>query len=165
MTAPASPAVGLPTLLYVEDEENDVLFMRRAIARAGLSVNFQTACDGDKAIAYLAGEGEHAGRSAPDLVLLDLNLPARTGFEVLEWLRQQPGLRNIPVVILSSSGRAEDKDRARYLGANDYVIKPTSPLRLIDIAGQLWQRWLATRPASRGAPDISDSPFTSAPAT
>lgn len=133
----------LPTLLYVEDEDNDVLFMRRALERAGVSVDLQTVCDGDKALAWLSAQEPYGARSLPSLVLLDLNLPARSGFEVLEWLRCQPPLRHIPVVIFSSSGRPEDREKARLLGASDYILKPTSTLRLVDIARDLNTRWLA----------------------
>ncbi len=133
------PSALPPALLYVEDEENDVLFMRRAINRAGVALRFRSVCDGDKAVDCLASE------APPDLVLLDLNLPARSGFEVLDWIRAQPRLRALPVVILSSSGRIEDRERARSLGADDYVIKPSSPLRLVDTIGELWQHWLVPR--------------------
>ena len=88
-----------PALLYVEDEENDVFFLQRALTRAEVAVRFQSVCDGGKAIAYLAGEAPYAGRDLPDLVLLDLNLPVHSGFEVLEWLRRQPGLGELPVVV------------------------------------------------------------------
>ena len=135
----------LTTLLYVEDEDNDVLFMQRALSRAGVSVNFQAVCDGDKAVAYLAASPPYENRPLPRLILLDLNLPARSGFEVLEWFREQPALQHIPVVIFSSSGRPEDRERARVLGASDYILKPTSTLRLIDIARELWTRWLDPR--------------------
>lgn len=146
MSAPSSPLVAdTPVLFYVEDEDNDVLFMRRALDRAGLSVNFHTACDGDQAVAFLAAESPHGSRPVPNLIILDLNLPARSGFEVLEWLRQQPALRAVPVVILSSSGRIEDRERAVRLGANDYLVKPPSPLLLVDIVGKLWTRWLAPK--------------------
>lgn len=135
-----------PTLLYVEDEENDVLFMRRALARAGVRVDFQTVCDGDKAVIWLAAGPPYCGRPPPRLVLLDLNLPARSGFEVLEWLREQPTLRHIPVVVFSSSGRPEDREKARRLGASDYILKPTSTLSLVDIARDLQARWLGAGP-------------------
>lgn len=144
MTATAAPATpGSASLLYVEDEDNDVLFMQRALARASIVLDFNTACDGDKAVAYLAGDAPHASRADPDLILLDLNLPARSGFEVLEWLRQQPSLREIPVVVISSSGRVEDRERAKSLGADDYMIKPASPLLLVEVARELWIRWLS----------------------
>lgn len=131
-----------PALLYVEDEENDVFFMRRAIERAGVVVDFQSVCDGDKAVAYLAGESPYAGRRLPRLVLLDLNLPLRSGFEVLEWLRGRPELSDIHVVVFSSSGRPEDRERARLLSADDYILKPTSGSAKMDIARELWRRWL-----------------------
>jgi CheY-like chemotaxis protein len=149
--APAQPSASRPlTLLYVEDEENDVLFMRRAIDRAGLALDLRNACDGDKAVDYLAAS-PHEERPLPALVLLDLNLPARSGFEVLEWIRGRPELRGLPVVVISSSGRPEDRARARALGADDYVVKPTSPMLLVDIIGELWTRWLAPRDGA-GAP-------------
>ncbi len=132
-----------PALFYVEDEENDVFFLQRALTRAKVAVRFQSVCDGGKAISYLAGEPPYAGRELPDLVLLDLNLPVRSGFEVLEWLRRQPGLANIPVVIFSSSGRTEDRERARALGASDYLLKPASTLQLVELVRGLDAKWLA----------------------
>ena len=143
MISPDTSGPESPTLLYVEDEENDVLFMRRALARAGVSVRFETVGDGDRALAWLEGREPYAGRVLPRLILLDLNLPARSGFEVLEWLRGQPALGDIPVVVFSSSGRPEDREKARRLGASDYILKPTSTVRLIDIARELHARWLA----------------------
>jgi len=134
-----------PALLYVEDEENDVLFMRRAFTRAGLEPDLRTACDGDKAVAYLEITSDDGNDPTPDLVLLDLNLPARSGFEVLQWIRDQPRLAALPVVVISSSGRPEDRERARQLGADDYLVKPASPLRLVDTVQALWARWLDPR--------------------
>lgn len=147
------PAQRSPALLYVEDEENDVLFMRRAFARAGLEPDFRSACDGDKAVAYLENTSDGGDNPTPDLVLLDLNLPARSGFEVLQWIRAQPRLSRLPVVVISSSGRPEDRERARQLGADDYLVKPTSPLRLVDTVGELWARWLGPRHGPVSASD------------
>ena len=161
MINPAASGSRPVTLLYVEDEENDVLFMRRALSRLGLEVDFRTACDGDRAVAFLSAEPPHAGHPTPDLVLLDLNLPARSGFEVLEWIRAHPGLRALPVVIISSSGRAEDRERARLLGADDYVIKPASPLRLVEVVDALWHRWLAPETRSP-APSPAEAAAASA---
>lgn len=155
MNPPSHGAAYPATLLYVEDEENDVLFMRRALSRAGIEVKLHTVADGDRAVGFFAGETDPAG-IRPDLVLLDLNLPIRSGFEVLAWLRQQPALRTMPVVIISSSGRPEDIERARALGADDYVVKPTSPNRLAEIAAELWSRWLS--PEARAHRNASDAP-------
>ena len=151
MSTPLPSASRPLNILYVEDEENDVLFMRRAIQRAGLTLDLRTVCDGDKAVGYLAAEPPHEDRPEPDLVLLDLNLPARSGFEVLEWIRVRPELRAVPVVIMSSSGRPEDRERARSLGADDYMVKPASPLLLVETIGEIWTRWLAPREARLSA--------------
>jgi CheY-like chemotaxis protein len=139
----ASAASAALALLYVEDEENDVLFMRRALARAGASCELRSVGDGESAMAYLGGRPPYAEAPRPRLVLLDLNLPGRSGFEVLEWCRAQPALRGLPIVVISSSGRPEDREKARLLGADDYFLKPTSTAHLVEIARTVRQRWLA----------------------
>lgn len=138
------PAV-LPTVLYVEDEADDVFFMRAAFEREGLAIDFQAAPDGARAIAYLAGEDAFADRTKhplPSFMLLDLNLPLRSGFEVLAWLRQRTEFTALPVVIFSSSGRAEDRSRAKELGATDYLLKPSSGMQFGGVVRTLQQRWL-----------------------
>ena len=141
MNAPPAPVP--PALLYVEDEENDVFFLRRALVRAEVTVRLTAVSDGEKAIASLAGRPPHEGRELPRLVLLDLNLPARSGFEVLEWLRRDSGLPPLHVVVFSSSGRPEDREKARRLGASDYVLKPTSSRQFVEVVRELRDRWLA----------------------
>lgn len=133
------------TVLYVEDEDDDVFFMRMAFKRVGVKEDLQSVSDGKRAIAYLAGEGMYADRARhplPVAILLDLNLPLRSGFEVLQWLRQQPELQEIAVVIFSSSGRPEDRQKARELGANDYVLKPATGLHFSEVVKEFQQRWL-----------------------
>src|ERR1051326_5182942 len=98
-------------VLYVEDEENDVLFMRRSFRKAGLEESLKVVVDGQAAIDYLLGRDVFANRlkfPIPSVVLLDLNLPTVSGFQVLKWVRQQPQYRDLPIVIFSSSARAED---------------------------------------------------------
>ncbi len=155
----AAPSSSPATLLYVEDEDNDVLFMRRALTRAGAGCELRSVSDGDQAIAYLSAPPTDAGANdatgappapLPRLILLDLNLPGRSGFEVLEWCRAQPRLHTVPIVVISSSGRPEDRERARRLGANDYFSKPNSTSQLTEIAGQLRSRWLGA-PGDGGA--------------
>lgn len=134
-----------PTVLYVEDEENDVLFMRLAFERLGTSVDLQAVEDGSRAMAYLAGKEPYADRQrhpAPSVLLLDLNLPLHSGFEVLQWLREEQAFANLPVVIFSSSGRPEDRARAQQLGASEYVLKPPSGLDFIDVARRVQEQWL-----------------------
>jgi CheY-like chemotaxis protein len=133
------------TVLYVEDEEDDIFFMRMAFKRVGMKEELQSVSDGKRAIAYLAGEGTYSDRAQfplPVAILLDLNLPLRSGFEVLQWIRQQPELQHITVVIFSSSGRLEDRQKARELGANEYVLKPATGLHFSDVVREFQQRWL-----------------------
>lgn len=141
MTMPQHP----PPLLYVEDEPDDVFFLRAAFRRVGLPPDFPVVEDGEKAIAYFAGEPPYEDRERhplPSLVLLDLNLPLRSGFEVLEWLRSRPEGRTLDVIIFSSSGRPEDRSRAAELGASGYLLKPASGLDFAAIASELKQAWL-----------------------
>lgn len=114
-------------VLMVEDDPDDQVLIRRAFVRAGAGIPVHVAGHGDEAIAYLSGAGAFADRARhplPGLVLLDLKLPRRSGFEVLEWLRAQPRLRRIPVVVLTSSRETPDLARAYELGANSYLVKP-----------------------------------------
>src|SRR5689334_4773505 len=102
-------------ILIVEDREDDLLVMRRAFERASLTNPLQIVRDGEEAIAYLCGEGKFSNRAEyplPSLVLLDLKLPKIDGFEVLHWLRSQPGIHTIPVIVLTSSGELRDVNRA-----------------------------------------------------
>ncbi|MCX6952898.1 MAG: response regulator [Verrucomicrobia bacterium] len=116
-----------PIVLLVDDSANDALLMRTIFGRAGFVQPLQFARDGEEAIAYLRGDGLYQDRKRfplPTTMLLDLNMPRKNGFEVLEWVRQQPGLRRLRVYILSASSRAQDIERAYDLGANSYLVKP-----------------------------------------
>jgi len=135
----------VPKLLYVEDEEDDVYFMRRAFTRAGLEACLKIVGDGQAAIDYLSGCGQFSDRTEyplPEVVLLDLNLPTVSGFQVLKWIRQNPEFLRLPVVVFSSSARQGDKTRARELGASDYIEKPGSGLEFGSVLEALKSRWL-----------------------
>lgn len=132
-------------VLYVEDEENDVIFMRRAFRRAGQEPCLKVVIDGQAAIDYLAGDGPFGNRlhyPLPAVVLLDLHLPTVSGFQVLIWIRQQPQFQQLPVIIFSSSARAEDRLRAKELGASDYLEKPDSGLDFGLVLETLKRKWL-----------------------
>jgi CheY-like chemotaxis protein len=134
------------TVLYVENEENDVLFMQRAFKRAGLESCLRPVPDGRAAMGYLTGQVPYADRTIhplPILIMVDLSLPAISGFELLNWLRQQPQFKTLPVVVFSSSARAEDIKRAYELGANDYVQKPTSGAQFVEVVQDLRKKWLS----------------------
>src|SRR5437867_1352895 len=106
-------------ILLVEDDENDIFFFRLAIQRRALNCPLQVTRDGKEAMAYLAGEGIFADRiqfPLPRLVVLDLNLPHTPGLEVLEWIRQQQALNDVPVIVLTSSAAEPDLSAAAALG-------------------------------------------------
>jgi CheY-like chemotaxis protein len=137
------------TVLYVEDEEDDAIFMRLAFSRNELDLGLHVVGTGQQAIDYLAGKPPFADRAKfpePALVLLDLNLPVISGFEVLKWLREQSQFQKLPVIVFSSSGRPEDRSTAETLGADHYMQKPSSGLEFTDTASYLQKRFLA-RPA------------------
>ena len=115
------------TVLYVEDDDDAAFFMRFAFEEAGLRNPLRIAVTGQEAIDYLAGNGPFADRRQyplPGLVLLDLNLPIIPGFQVLHWIRDQPQFQSLPVVICTASDYQGDKEEARRLGAQDYLVNP-----------------------------------------
>lgn len=144
MTNYGTPKVS--TILLVEDDLNDLLLAERAFRKANLAnAALQHVADGDAAVSYLAGEGKYADRNLyplPALILLDLKLPRRSGLEVLSWMRDQPRLNRLPVVMLTSSKEELDITRAYDAGANSYLVKPFGFDALVDIVNALNQYWL-----------------------
>ena len=133
------------TLLHVEDDPNDTLLLQRACRKAGLVLSVQSANDGDKAVAYLSGTDEFSQRQTfplPDLVLLDLKLPRKSGLEVLSWMRAQPKLRRIVVCVFTSSNHHEDVNNAYDLGANSYLVKPVGFEALVEMIRAINDYWL-----------------------
>lgn len=136
--------LSLYTVLLAEDNSTDALMVQRAFKKANLLNPIQVVDDGDKAVAYLAGEPPYEDRQQypfPVLLLLDLKLPRRSGLEVLEWLRQQPLIKRLPVVVLTSSKENSDINRAYDLGANSYLVKPVAfdpLLELVKTVGLYW---------------------------
>jgi CheY-like chemotaxis protein len=133
------------TVLYVEDEESDALFMQMAFASAGLAPALRVVDDGRSALEYLSGNGVYTDRGqypVPTVVLLDLNLQTLHGFEVLKWIRAQPQYAALPVVLFSSSTKPEDRIRARDLGATEFWEKPSSGLKFGAVVERLKEKWL-----------------------
>jgi CheY-like chemotaxis protein len=117
------------TILMVDDSKDNLYLMREAFKMAGASHPLQEALDGEDAVAYLKGEGLYADRNKfplPIAMLLDLNMPKMNGFKVLAWVRSQPGLKRLAIVILTASMRDEDARRAFDLGATGYIVKPSA---------------------------------------
>jgi CheY-like chemotaxis protein len=143
-------------ILVVEDNHDDVFFLRRALKAKQIGAPIAVASDGREAIAYLGGTGAYQDRAAhplPSLILLDLQLPYFTGLEVLQWIRQQPVVKRIPVVIFSSSSQASDIDNAYSLGASSYLVKPTDVAELGRIIEAVRIYWLETNVPPTFRPD------------
>jgi len=132
-------------ILQVEDEANEVFLLQRAFAQAGITNPVQVASDGQMAIDYLNGSGRFADRArfpVPGLLLLDLKLPRRSGREVLEWIRTQPRLNKLIVIILTSARYVGDVSLAYELGAKSFIIKPSDFSEYLEIARLLKGWWL-----------------------
>lgn len=133
------------TLLIVEDNDDDANLMKRAIGTIGLDLRIQLACNGQEAIDYLAGLREYANRDlypSPDLVFLDLKMPRLSGFDVLRWVRHTATTRRLIVIVLTSSNQPSDIQQAFELGANSYVVKPSTFAELLDFCKALNAYWL-----------------------
>jgi CheY-like chemotaxis protein len=113
-------------LLLVEDNEDDMLLIDEAFAEAKLMNVIQKVRDGEEALAYLRQEGRFKNAHRPGLVLLDINMPKKNGFEVLAAMKEDPRLRAIPVIMMTTSDRDEDIVRSYAGGACSYVRKPMS---------------------------------------
>ncbi|HVK59416.1 MAG TPA: response regulator [Candidatus Kapabacteria bacterium] len=132
-------------ILLAEDNEDDVFLMQRALKGASIANPLHIVEDGQQAIDYLLGRGQFADREKhpfPAIVFLDLKLPLKSGLEVLEWIREQPELRNLVVLILTSSSEPSDLRRAYHLGANSYLVKPPTVNQLLDLAKAFKWYWL-----------------------
>src|SRR6266436_9869148 len=111
-------------ILVVDDSEDDVFFLCRAFEKAGLDNSIVHVWDGEEAVDYLSGQNAFADRSRyplPKLMLLDVKMPKLNGFDVLQWLLTRTDLEKLPVVMLSSSFQPEDKEKAKALGATEYL--------------------------------------------
>jgi len=133
------------TILVADDDQNDVFFLRRAFQKSGLEHSVVHVSDGQEAIDYLRGDAGYSDRARfpiPALLLLDLKMPKVDGFDVLHWLKERSDLKELPVVVLSSSSREDDIQRARSLGADDYRVKPADFEQLLLLAQDVSSRWL-----------------------
>jgi CheY-like chemotaxis protein len=114
------------SILLAEDDETDVLFLRRAFKQVELSNPVDVVPDGLEAIEFLERRKQKPEQRFPALVILDLKMPRRTGLQVLQWMREQPVIRAVPVVIFSSSSNQSDIESAYDAGANAFLVKPPS---------------------------------------
>lgn len=132
-------------ILLVEDDSNDVLLVQRAFRLAKFDRPIKIVSDGEEAISYLLRKPPYEDNELyplPVLILLDLKLPRRSGLEVLEWLRQQPELKRLLVVVFTASQESPDVKKAYDLGVNSYLVKPVLFEDLVVLMNNLGTYWL-----------------------
>jgi CheY-like chemotaxis protein len=132
-------------ILYVEDNKDDVYFMERAFKEAALNRELIVVSNGQDARDYLTGAGKFSDRNRhplPCLVLMDLSMPGTSGLELLEWIRTQPAVSTILVIVFTSSNQETDIHRAYAQGANAYLLKPARPEKLGNMLKALKDFWL-----------------------
>ena len=132
-------------LLLVEDNQMDVVLTLDAFKEAHLSNPVHVSKTGEEALDYLFGKGDFNDRKThplPELVLLDLKLPGISGLDVLKEIKSNPGLKRIPVIILSSSAEEGDRALGYDLGANSYLVKPISFEGFLEVVGTIKEYWL-----------------------
>lgn len=168
MTSEDTKARPGDAILLVEDNPDDVFALKRAIKKAGVGNPLHVASDGKEAIDYLteaASDASGEKSPMPFLVLLDLKLPYRDGFQILEWIRNQPRLGQMVVVMLTGSDELRDHQRAYELGARSYIVKPASVddiRQLLDSLRSFWMKAgsgpVVPDPGGRSSPGSPASP-------
>jgi len=113
-----------PSLLLVEDDENDAFFFTHALEKSGMACSLSHVTDGRMAVDFLSEASKEKEQSLPRTIFLDLKMPVLNGFEFLDWMRKQSFSASIQVIVLSGSEHETDKQRAAELGASDYLVKP-----------------------------------------
>jgi two-component system, chemotaxis family, response regulator Rcp1 len=135
--------IGKPIeILLVEDNKGDVGLIEEVFEEAKIRNNIHVAEDGEEAMLYLHGEGKFLGSPRPDIILLDLNLPKKDGREVLREIKKDSNLKNIPVVVLTTSNAEKDILRTYDLHANAYITKPLDFNEFMKVVESIESFWL-----------------------
>jgi chemotaxis family two-component system response regulator Rcp1 len=134
---------GLVQILLVEDNPGDVRLTQEALKEGDLPNQLHVVKDGVEALAFLRREGVHADAPRPDLILLDLNLPKKSGREVLEVIKQDDGLKRIPVVVLTTSDAKTDIVQVYDLHANCFITKPVDLEDFMQVVRRIEEFWFS----------------------
>jgi CheY-like chemotaxis protein len=130
-------------ILLVDDNPDDIMIAKRAIKECDIRNKVYVTYDGDEAIQFLRKEGKYKDVPTSGLVILDLNMPKVDGFEVLETIKGDDKLKSIPIIVLTSSSRPEDIERAYKLGCNSFIVKPVSYEDFIEAVMEIKRYWLS----------------------
>ena len=144
-------------ILIADDSEDDITVIRRAFKQAFVPNPLYAVKSGEEVVAYLKGQGRYSNRDEyplPDLLLLDLKMPGMDGFDVLRWIRQQPGLSALRIVVLTGSDHIRDVNQAYQLGANSFMVKPGDFENYVAVGKTLATYWLR----QSKAPETSREP-------
>lgn len=144
-------------ILLVEDSPGDVRLTREALKEGKVRNNLHTVPDGVEALAFLRREREYSKAPRPDLILLDLNMPKKDGREVLKDIKEDPVLRSIPVVVLTTSKSDEDILKSYDLHANCYIPKPVELDQFITVVQSIESFWLTIVKLPPHEPNTSSS--------
>jgi len=130
-------------ILLVDDSPDDIMIAKRAFAKSQIHNKIYLTHDGDEAIQFLRKDGKYKDMPTAGLVILDLNMPKVDGFEVLETIKGDEKLKSIPIIVLTSSSRPEDIERAYKLGCNSFIVKPVSFEDFIEAVIEIKRYWLS----------------------
>ncbi|MCG6134990.1 MAG: response regulator [Nostoc sp. LLA-1] len=132
------------TILIADDDEDDSMLIREALAESGLPMDLYFVSNGEELLNYLYNRGQFTNKNQaprPGLILLDLNMPKKNGLEVLQDIKQDPSLRHIPVVVLTTSESKEDIYHTYDLGANSFIVKPVTFASLVEVMKNIGKYW------------------------
>lgn len=138
MTIPINPI----SVLIVEDNRADIRLVREVLKDGKVIVNLKSLEDGEEAMAFLRKEGKYKNEELPDIILLDLNMPKKNGFEVLEEMKKDENLKYIPVIVMTISKDEEDVLKSYNLHANAYIVKPVELKQFINAVKSIENFWL-----------------------
>lgn len=133
-----------PPILIAEDDENDAHLLKYTLKKIGITNPIHIVPDGEEAISYLSGTGDYSNREAypfPAVIITDIKMPRKNGFDVLRWLKSHPDCAIIPAVVWSSSAVESDVTKAYELGTNCYLKKPNDPLSWEETIKLLFTFW------------------------
>jgi CheY-like chemotaxis protein len=132
-----------PPILLVDDNPDDIMIAKRAFEKSNIHNKIYVTHDGEEAIHFLRKKGKYKDVPTTGLVILDLNMPKVDGFEVLETIKGDDQLKSIPIIVLTSSSRPEDIERAYKLGCNSFIVKPVRFEDFVEAVMEIKRYWLS----------------------